>query len=272
MSITLLTLGLLHAFGTPAAHAQVTSVPALPLEAQVISPNDNPVGGAIDYDVFSQSSPSGNYSLLRHEGSQLLIGFSFENDGPNRIIPTPYQIGEGPQRMFDFTFYGQSRQDIQMHITDVPDEFLSRLMESYIYLFPRKNLPAIIWPARNAADQSKFTVVLSTGESVIFDTQTKMMAGGVMSETRQIDLNPDRFSRKFAGINYTGTGVMVRLDKRGNDPRLNNTATITFGAKKCVLPASLMFNQDETSTVQFLFPTDEGFNTLLKNKCHFSFL
>ena len=253
--------------------AIVSLLAAQSLESQIVAPNDNPVSGVVDYSITTRSPViGGDYVITTHDGDNEIFGFSFENKGTNAIIPSPYQIGEGPERQYEWSFEGRSRQDIQMHVTDVPDSSLSNLMESYIYLFPRNNLPAIQWPEANNPDQSQFKVILPTGEAVVFDTHSKMIVGGVMKETRAIDQNPNRFNRKFADLSYSGTGVMVRLDKRGNDPRLRNTATITFGTKKCVLPSSLLFNQDESSAVQFLFPTDEGFNTLLKNKCRFSFL
>lgn len=141
-------------------------------------------------------------------------------------------------------------------------------MESYIYLFPRKVLPALEW-IESPGQAARMRVTLPTGETVDFDGATHEILGGALKETAPIDLGTDRFKRKFARLHYSGDGVMIRVDKRGGDPRLGTLATITRGTQSCKVSSSLLFNQDKTSEVEFLFPTDTEFSQFLIKKCGF---
>ena len=156
-----------------------------------------------------------------------------------------------------------------MTIVDVPTELLSHHMNSYFYFFPRRVLPAIQWPHDGS---TTFKVVLPTTETVEFSTLSGQITGGVLKETAPIDLGPDRFKRKFAGIQYTGTGVYIRVDKRGADPRLGTTATVYQGSKTCKVASAKLFDQNEESSVLFQFATDEAFNEFLKKTCKMTFM
>jgi len=227
----------------------------------------NQVGG-LDYQSASRIT-HGDYDVTYGNEKDDIQGFSFANHGPNSVVTIATRgIGMGPERDFEFAFPARARQDIKMIVTDVPTEFLSQRMESYFYFFPRKVLPSIQWPKDGT---SIFTVTLPTGESVQFNTVSKEMVGGVLKETAPIDLGPDRFKRKFAAVEYTGTGVYVRVDKRGADPRLGTMAVIHQGTKTCKVASAKLFDQDPSSAVLFKFSTDEAFNEFLKKTCHMSF-
>jgi hypothetical protein len=119
------------------------------------------------------------------------------------------------------------------------------------------------------AKGEELKVTLPNGEEIVFDAKTKEILRGVFRETAPLDQNPDRFSRKFASLEYTGTGTLIRVNRRGGDPRLGTTATLTQGKRTCKIPSSLLFDQDPSSDVNFLFPTDDGLNTLMMKKCGF---
>lgn len=239
-------------------------------EAKVSAPESDLAGESTAGDTTTRGPKIGEYSLRTLDGPiRKVVGFDFVNKGPNRVLPVAErEIGAGPDREFEMEFRNRARQDIQLHVTDIPSEYLSERMESYFYFFPRLNLPAIQW---SAADAKTFTMILPTGEPVVFDAASKEIVGGVLSETAPVDLGPDRFKRKFAAISYTGTGLYFRVDRRGNDPRLGTTATVYQGQKTCKIPSALLFNQGEHSHVEFLFATDAEFNALLKKKCQMSF-
>ncbi len=220
-----------------------------------------------DTSIVSPST-GGTYSLKIEDSGGSVVGFSFTNEGANRIIPRRSEPGAGPDRTFSFSFQSRARQNIYFSVTDAPNEYLSQLMESYIYLFPRKVLPALEW-IESPGQQARMKITLPTGETVDFDGTTHEILGGVLSETAPIDLGADRFKRKFARLQYSGDGVMIRVDKRGGDPRLGTLATITRGTRSCKVSSSLLFNQDGTSEVEFLFPTDSEFNEFLIKKCGF---
>jgi hypothetical protein len=135
-------------------------------------------------------------------------------------------------------------------------------MESYFVFFPRKVVPAI------ESIDDKFIVTLTTEEKIEFDRTTKEIVGGVLTENAPIDLGPDRFKRKFASLSYIGSGLMIRVNKRGADPRLGSQiAEISKLGKVCKVPVNKLW--DQTEKVNFLFPTDESFNQFLKIQCGF---
>lgn len=213
-------------------------------------------------------STEGPYQISVEESTGAVVGFSFFNEGANRIVPRKSEPGMGPDRTFGFHFQSRARQNIFLSITDAPNEYLSQLMESYFFLFPRKVLPAIEWNTL-PGQGSQIRVTLPTGETMDVNGETREIVGGVLQETAPIDLQPDRFKRKFSRVRYQGTGVLLRVDKRGGDPRLNTTATISKGSLSCKIPSSLLFNQDERSEVEFLFPSDPEFDQFLIKKCGF---
>jgi hypothetical protein len=121
-------------------------------------------------------------------------------------------------------------------------------------------------------------VKLPTGEEVAFDPDTYEILGGVFVEA-PVDLNPDRSARMFAGLRYSGRGVVIRADARGADPRLGTTATITVGAasaeceetvcnNQCRVPAQELWHQK--GAFRFKFSTDEAFDRYLLARCGFA--
>ena len=224
------------------------------------------VKNSLDSDTF-QTGGKGDFSLIKRDKDRLLVGFAFANHGGNNTLTQVDQAnGAGPNRTWEFHFDDRARQNIYLSVVDQPNEFLSQLMNSDLLFFPRKVLPAMSY------DSEKFTVTLPNEETVIFNAKTKETMGGVLRETRPVDLSTDKWNRKFAGIEYTGTGVMLRVDKRGSSTRFGTTALITQGTKKCKVPSAKLFNQDPAGATVFLFATDESFNEFLKKTCNISFL
>jgi hypothetical protein len=242
----------------------------LPSEAILQPPARDTILQKVPGSEIGIQSSIGQYGLSVNETTREVIGFDLINQGPNRIVPRRGGIGSGPERDFRFSFQDRARQNIILMVTDVPTEYLSHMMESYFYFFPRRILPAIQWDESDPQGP-RATVYLPTGESVHFDGRTKEILGGVLEEVSPIDLGPDRFKRKFAQIRYRGKGLMIRVDKRGGDPRLGTVATLTLGGRTCKMSSALLFNQGEHSQVEFLYPTDEEFNEVVNKHCGFGF-
>ncbi len=242
------------------------SIQSVFAQTQLVPPEQDAVVSKITYDS-TRSDSIHDFSWTTQGDSPLVCGFSFANMGGNQSVEMHNRgAGGGPERDFAFEFKDRARQNILFSITDMANGTTSQFMESYFYFFPRTYLPAIQWPAKSAIEKV-FKVILPTGEEVLFNTETKVMMGGVLKETRPLDMNEDRFSRKFAGIEYTGKGVMIRVDRRGNDPRLGTVATISQGSHRCKVSSAQLFDQDPSSIVAFLFPTDEAFAVFLKQAC-----
>jgi hypothetical protein len=148
---------------------------------------------------------------------------------------------------------------------------LSELMNSLMLFFPRTFLPAIVsWRNRNI-------VTLPTGEEVEFDALTHEIVAGVFSET-PVDLNPDRSTRKFPGIEYSGKGLAIRANARGADPRMGPSTLITTGTpaqncdkgilcSQCEVPAKELWEQ--TGAARFKFATDPELDRFLLARCGF---
>ncbi len=207
-----------------------------------------------------------------------IVGFEFSNRGGNPILPQRYNIDKNLffTRDFQFRFDDRARQDIHLAVTDwAPSgdrQFrLSELMNSVMHFFPRSYVPAIV----NAGGRS--IVTLPTGEAVEFDARTHEILGGVFAEA-PVDLNPDKGARRFAGIQYTGKGLVVRADARGTDPRLGTTATIYTVAvaadcqgdsckRQCRVPSRELWEQK--GAVRFKYASDQEFDRYLIARCGF---
>ena len=95
---------------------------------------------------------------------------------------------------------------------------------SKFYFFPRVVVPH----SELSANESQIIVTLPTNEKVYFDAKTKEIVGGVLEEG-PIDLSPSRFNRKFPNIKYTGSGIVLRVNARGRDPRLGQFNNAKIG-------------------------------------------
>lgn len=209
-------------------------------------------------DVTSRACRSRDegYSVCTEGDDTEISLFNFSNEGGNAVVPGRYDPSQGfPQRWFEFNFPGQARQDAYFAVSDMASGKLSQTQESYFMVFPRKVLPSI--RARGAS----YVVTLPTGETVLFDAATKEVKGGALSEDGAIALGVS------PRLSYHGTGVLIRVNRAGEDPRIKTAATITKGATSCKVPSSQLWQQG--GYVHFNFPTDEGFDAFLRAHCRF---
>jgi hypothetical protein len=249
-------------------------------ESHLAAPIQDFAGAATKYDtrVFSRDlgAPLALAWQYREDPHGMIVGFDFSNRGGNRILPERYNIDKNLffTRDFQFRFDDRARQDIYLSVTDWAAsrdrQFrLSELMNTVMHFFPRKYVPAI------AVAGGRSIVTLPTGEQVEFDAETHEVVGGAFAEA-PVDLNPDRAKRRFAAVDYVGTGLVVRADARGSDPRLGASATIAVsepgcageGCKKVCRVASTEL-WDQKGAVRFKFATDEEFDRYLQSRCGF---
>ena len=184
-------------------------------------------------------------------------GFEFQNVGPNTIAGTPLDPSQKVERQWRFVSEDNSRRETYLWVTDdAGSGYLSQLMESVILIVPRKMKQHI------EAKGDELHVTLTTGEKVIYDKATKQVKAGVLREG-PVDLTPNRFNRKFADVKYQGTGISIRLDKRGEDPRLiTGNAVVTQNGRSCQVPARELWRETE-----FRYPNDRGLVDFLNRKC-----
>ena len=204
-------------------------------------------------------------------------GFSFSNDGDNRIVVSGKSDA---QRMFNFDYPEQARQNLSLEVYDAPNGTVSHTMHSIFWFFPRVNLHMM------KQTDSTINVTLPTGEKVIFNKETKEIVGGVLKEG-PLDKTNDRFKRTYPDIEYTGRGVVLRVNARGQSPQLgqfeNNKIDMEHGktgsvdvliingttGEKCRRPKSDFWEQIDVSPILFKFATDEEFDIYLRNNCGF---
>jgi hypothetical protein len=188
------------------------------------------------------------------------FGFSFTNEGPNEIAGKPINNDKTVERDWRFISKDNSRRETFLWITDSPGGTNSDLMDSMIVLIPRKVSPSI------KSVGNDLHVRLTTGEEVVFDRKTHLIKSGVLSEGK-IDTNPNRSQRKFPPISYKGTGLSIRIDHRGEDPRLHaREAVITQNGNTCRVPRQQLWDG-----INFRFASDEALLNFINSKCRQGF-
>lgn len=200
------------------------------------------------------------------------LSFTLIDSTSPRINP----VGGGVRREFTFSAPNRARRAIGLLVyewgtTDAGADDSAWSMMTEIVLLPRAVMPAV----RRVG--ATYEVTLPTGEVSVFDAKTKEILSGPLVETGPIDRNPDRHARTFAALRYTGTGVMIRSDQRGDTPRSavvwgqKKVATAVRGAKTCKLsPADIWKQTPKDGGTDDLYPTDAAFFAMLKAKCGWS--
>lgn len=196
------------------------------------------------------------YTVCRDCSQTLIDSFYFSNQGVNRVVTEPYDpLKMSPQRWFQFYFHSHAREGLYFSISDLPTGTVSSFLESYFMIFPRRVLPSI------RQEAGRTVVTLPNAEQVQFDAASNEIVGGAFAETGKLEAGI------YPRLEYRGRGVLLRVDRRGADPRLGTTATITRGSSSCRIPAAELWSQE--SPVRFRFPTDAAFDAFLQSRCSF---
>jgi hypothetical protein len=244
-------------------------------ESLIVRPaKDQTASRRLEYDttVRSRAAASWQYRVNRRGE---IVGFEFSNHGGNPILPPRRDAVKNQffTRDFQFRFDDRARQDIYLMISDwapARDRVfrLSEIVNSILIVFPRRILPAIV------DSGARHIVTLPTGEEVEFDGASHEIRAGALSEA-PVDLSAERQTRRFPGVEYRGSGVVVRANARGADPRIGTVAAIlpTSGCageascNQCEVPAKDLWDQD--GAARFKFSNDADFERLLVARCGF---
>lgn len=207
------------------------------------------------------------------------LGFEFYNYGNNRIVNT--SASKHSNRQYGFEFPQHASQNISLLVVDAPNEFTSHGMYSHLMFFPRTYLPHIRQNKKNEAE-----VTLPTGEKLSIDIKSGEILDGVLQEG-PVDVSADRFKRKYANLHYTGKGILLRANARGQMPQqgqFENTkidmqdgnsgsfdVLIINGTtgERCRRPKSDFWSSADVQTILFKFPSDKEFDAYLRAKCKF---
>lgn len=199
----------------------------------------------------------------------LVVGFTLTNKGSPHTNPTGADTGAN--REYDFSAPGLARLNEGLTIVETSNpngKDTETTMMTAIVFIPRRFVPAL----RVSADGQSAEVILPTGESVLFDANTREIVDGALKETAPIDRSTDRNKRTFAHLAYTGGGIMIRSDQRGDSPKLpvvwgvKKKATITWGSRTCTYPTAAIWNPDDPKN-GFQWLTDDAFYGFVNMAC-----
>lgn len=193
---------------------------------------------------FQKLKPLSNLCSLQiftSEATNNVTGFSFTREFEN-----------GGERSLRFIFDNRAMNDMHLAITDdsqLTGRMSHDLLETTVQFIPRAVIPYI--KINQDSLETKREIVLPTGESIVMDFTKNKIVGGVL-ESSDIDLTASRHSRKFVGLNYTGSGIMMRADRRAGTPRhiyrtsYNSNekvskATLTHNGETCYVDKALIW-------------------------------
>lgn len=182
--------------------------------------------------------------------NEFFYSFSLMNMGANEIVTTTASDIDFAYRDFAFVTDDHSRRDTFLWITDYNGSGrMSDMMETVMVFLPRENQMHV----EETAEQ--LLVTLATGEEVVYSKTARTILSGVLSE-KPMDMNPNRSERKFAGVTYSGKGLVIRSDVRASDPRLTkNVQILKKGLAPCEVRAKNFWTED--GYPEFKFVTDD---------------
>jgi len=147
----------------------------------------------------------------------------------------------------------------------------SDLLESTVIFLPRKNLPYVEVEQDQETESCTRKIYLPTGEFMVLNAMTNEIIDGVLKES-PMDMTVSRHNRKFAGLEYTGNGIMIRADRRAGTPEHTYTqsfnvneqiskATITRKGKTCLVSKDLIWENTKNADIgaYFKYSTDQEF-------------
>lgn len=179
-------------------------------------------------------------------------GYRFRSQDGHPLIGerSPYPDGGKPGRLIEFWSRDNSLNETYLYLNDTAGGPDSHDMKSAMIVLPRKVIPSV------KVNGNDVEVTMATGEKVVFDKRTSAIKSGALREGPS-DLTTDRFRRQPANVQYSGTGISVRLNHRYLDPFLSGeTAEIKQGSKTCRVPRNVLFDTagklKSQSDVQFV--------------------
>ncbi len=166
-------------------------------------------------------------------------GFRFRAQHEHPFIEgarSPYANGSKPGRMIEFVSRDHALNETYLYMSDTAGGPDSHDMKSIMFVLPRKVVPT----AQTIGNEVHVT--MNTGEKVVFDKRTNAIKSGALREG-PLDLTSDRFRRQPANIQYSGTGVSIKLSHRFEDPlQFTETAEVKQGGRSCRVPRGVLLD------------------------------
>ncbi len=173
-------------------------------------------------------------------------GFRFRAQHENPFTAdarSPYANGSKPGRMIEFVSRNHALNETYLYMSDTAGGPDSHDQKSVMFLLPRSVIPSV------QTIGNEVHVTMSTGEKVVFDKRTNQIKSGALREG-PLDLTADRFRRQPPNVQYSGTGVSIKLSHRFEDPlQFTETAEVKQGSRSCRVPrATLLDTQGKLKT------------------------
>ncbi len=232
----------------------------LPLFAHAHFERDIPRIHAYDFVMSRQMSDDIIWRFGGDKNEKLYHrGFNINNYGPNHIITEPpVDFLNTPFRELYFQTDDMARRDTYLWVTDYNGSGkTSDFFESVFVFLPR------LEPMKIEDGGENFVITLTTSEKVEIFKKYKTLDSKILTE-EPVDLNPDRNLRKFPQIHYHGTGLVIRSDAKGRDPRLAKHVVVSKGdLPPCKLNGDVFWTQEGHPKFKFVHD-EEAFQVIEK--------
>ena len=209
---------------------------------------------------------SGLYTVFIQNGTGNPLGFDIEDRWAVSAAP-----GRNPVRKWNFWFTAPGSammltvQDKAVIVdkNGIATTKDSTSREKSFILFPRRQFPLI----RYSKEKNELEVTLSTGEQVIFDSETKKLKSGVFSEVpnKSITVNDENGMKVYfpnSDVKYNGVGVWAEVE--------SDKVVIHKNTRTCTVSRTDFFDTTSKTCVQFPFKVDAQISAYLKKKCGFA--
>lgn len=169
----------------------------------------------------------------------------------------PYGTISKPYRLIEVRSMDHALNETYLYLADISNGPDSHDVKSKMFLLPRKSPPTV-------SDQgSKVELTLSTGEKVMIEKSTGAIVGGALKESAP-DFNADRFKRKPPQVDYSGSGISIRLNHRFEDPTQKSpVADIAQGTRSCKLAREKIFDVNG----KLMTSSDEALVKVINSNC-----
>lgn len=150
-----------------------------------------------------------------------IVGFSFENNGGNGVVPLGSACDSDPQdklqasRVYSFEFDDQSRQGTRLYVRDDTSSWDSKNRHSSFYFFPRKVIPFF----KNNS-KSEMELTLPTEEKLLVNRQTGEFISKDILQDGPVDMGtgypkcpPSKvMAKNYPSLDYKGKGIVLRVN------------------------------------------------------------
>lgn len=188
-------------------------------------------------DAFRQIS---SLSCSNRDAPAVYSGVSFETDKNSPYFRQGAGIHSQMSRSIDFQSGDGSKRETYLYVSEEVMDSDSYNVKSIIVLLPRKTIPH----AETVGDE--FRVTLPTGEVVVYDKATKVIKRGALKEG-EMDLNPNRFERKPPNVQYSGSGISIRVNHRYEHPTSSvgdPVAKVSQNGRTCNVPRARIWDSE----------------------------